>query len=417
MAMPKKLRRRNKSVFHKRNTRPLKILGWCAAGALAVCSGVLVANWAMTDRPFTPAPASSQPSSESELPDSSVLSPPSPESVEPNPSLPGDGTAKSLRAMVIDTALLSDTAALDSLLEQAAAAGLNGVVFDLKDSRGCLLYLSETEQGPAVLRTQASRFSVNPTLSMDDLRAAAAHLKDKGFLAVPRLYAFKDQVAPYALASVKIGVEGSPSTVWHDTAVNKGGVPWMNPCSTESHRYMAALLGELKDAGFPLVLLDGVQFPNQEYSVDYGTSELASLSHGQVLSRCVSSMKDVLGDGLIVSMPALAATGDATKPFGDNPLVLGAPHAAPLVYASQFSGGLTLGGETIGNPAAAPYETVRRLLEQLKLRTQLIDAAKQPTLLPVIGSGEEARAVKEVLGASSPFIYFPASGQADFSGF
>lgn len=417
MAMPKKLRRRNKSVFHKRNTRPLKILGWCAAGALAVCSGVLVANWAMTDRPFTPAPASSQPSSESELPDSSVLSPPSSESSEPNPSLPGDGTAKSLRAMVIDTALLSDTAALDSLLEQAAAAGLNGVVFDLKDSRGCLLYLSETEQGPAVLRTQASRFSVNPTLSMDDLRAAAAHLKDKGFLAVPRLYAFKDQVAPYALASVKIGVEGSPSTVWHDTAVNKGGVPWMNPCSTESHRYMAALLGELKDAGFPLVLLDGVQFPNQEYSVDYGTSELASLSHGQVLSRFVSSMKDVLGDGLIVSMPALAATGDATKPFGDNPLVLGAPHAAPLVYASQFSGGLTLGGETIGNPAAAPYETVRRLLEQLKLRTQLIDAAKQPTLLPVIGSGEEARAVKEVLGASSPFIYFPASGQADFSDF
>ncbi len=415
MAVPKKLRRRNKSVFHKRNTRPLKILGWCAAGALMICSGVLVAKWAMTDHPFTPASSDAVP--ESGTPASSVPSPASSEASEPEPSVPGDDTAKSLRAVMIDTDLLSDTDALDSLLDQAAAAGFNSVVFDLKDDRGCLLYASETEQGTAVLRTQASRFSVNPTLTMEDLRAAAAHLKEKGFLPVPRLYAFKDQVAPYALASVKIGVQGSPASVWHDAAVSKGGVPWMNPCSTESHRYMAVLVGELKAAGFPFILLDGVQFPDREYSVDYGTSELASLSHGQVLSRFISSMEDLLEDGLIVGMPALAATGDATKPFGDNPLVLGAPNAAPLVFASQFSGSLTVGGESIENPAASPYETVRRLLEQLKLRTQLIDAEKQPLLLPVIGSSEEARAAKEILGADAPYIYHSASGRPDFGGF
>ena len=116
-------------------------------------------------------------------------------------------------------------------------------------------------------------------------------------------------------------------------------------------------------------------------------------------------------------MPALAATGDATKPFGDNPLVLGAPNAAPLVGTEQFTDGLTVAGETIGNPAAAPYETVRRLLEQLNLRVGLIESGKQPLLLPVIGNAEEARAVRDALGEASPYLYRPASGQADFSGF
>lgn len=415
LAVPKKFKRRNKSVFHKRNTRPLKIFAWCVAGALVVCSGVVVAKWATTDHPFTPAPDSSGTGTESTAPASSV--PSSTSSETPEPSQPGDGTAKTLRAFVIDTALLSDTTALDSLLNQAADSGFNGVVFDLKDDKGCLHYASAIEQGTAVLRTQASRLAADQVLPMETLLTAAAYLREKGFEPVPRLYAFRDQVAPYALANVKIGVEGSPASVWHDANPSKGGVPWMNPCSADAHRYMAALAEELKTAGFSLVLLDGVQFPDREYSADYGTSELAALPRGQVLSRFVSSIRDIFGEGLIVGMPALAATGDATKPFGDNPLVLGAPNAAPLVETAQFTGGLTVGGETIENPAAAPYETARRLLEQLKLRVGLMETAKQPLLLPVIGNAEEARAVRDVQGAAAPYIYHPASGQPDFSGF
>lgn len=416
VAVPKKFKRRSRNVFHKRNTRPLKILSWCVAGALVVCSGVLVAKWAATN-PFAPTPASSAAETESNAPASAAPAPSSSETPEPEPSLPGDGTTKSLRAVVIDTALLADTAALDPLLEQAAAAGFNGVVFDLKDNKGCLHYASAVEQGAAVLRTQASRLAADQVLPMETLLAAAAHLREKGFEPVPRLYAFKDQVAPYALANVKIGVEGSPASVWHDANPSKGGVPWMNPCSTDAHRYMSALAGELKTAGFSLVLLDGVQFPDREYSADYGSSELAGLPRGQVLSRFVGGIRDILGDGLILGMPALAATGDATKPFGDNPLVLGAPNAAPLVGTEQFTDGLTVAGETIGNPAAAPYETVRRLLEQLNLRVGLIESGKQPLLLPVIGNAEEARAVRDALGEASPYLYRPASGQADFSGF
>lgn len=415
VAMPKKFKRRRSSVFHKRNTRPLKILGWCVAGVLVVCSGVLVAKWAMTD-PFTPAPTSSAADPESGTAVSSDPPSTSSETPEPEPQ-PGNGTAEGLRAVTIDTALLSDTVALDAFLGQAAEAGFNSVVFDLKDDKGCLLYASAIEQGTAVLRTQASRLGVENVLPLDTLLSAAAHLREQGFEPVPRLYAFKDQVAPYALANVKIGVEGSSASVWHDANPSKGGVPWMNPCSEEAHQYMEALMQELKTAGFSFVLLDGVQFPDREYSADYGTSELAALPRGQVLSRFVGGIREILGDGLIVGMPALAATGDATKPFGDNPMVLGSPNAAPLVEAAQFTGELTIGGETIANPAASPYDTVRRLLEQLKRRIALMDADEQPLLLPVIGSAEEVNAVRDVLGASAPYLYQPVSGQTDFSGF
>lgn len=57
------------------------------------------------------------------------------------------------------------------------------------------------------------------------------------------------------------------------------------------------------------------------------------------------------------------------------------------------------------------------LLEQLNLRVGLIESGKQPLLLPVIGNAEEARAVRDALGEASPYLYRPASGQADFSGF
>lgn len=402
-------------MFHKRNTRPLKILGWCVAGVLVVCSGILVAKWAMTD-PFTPAPSSSAAGPESGDSASSEPSSASSQTSDPDPQ-PGNETAEGLRAVIIDTALLSDTAALDAFLAPAAEAGFNSVVFDLKDDRGCLLYASAIEQGTAVLRTQASRLGAEDVLPMDTLVSAAAHLREKGFEPVPRLYAFKDQVAPYALANVKIGVEGSSSSVWHDANPSKGGVPWMNPCSEEAHRYMEALVQELKTAGFSLVLLDGVQFPDREYSADYGTSELAALPRGQVLSRFIGGVREILGDGLILGMPALAATGDATKPYGDNPLVLGSPNAAPLVEATQFTGELTIGGETIANPPASPYDTVRRLLEQLKLRIALMDADEQPLLVPVVGSAEEARAAGDVLGDSASYLYQPTEGQADFSGF
>lgn len=409
-------------MFHKRNTKPLKVLGYGLAAVALVAAGILVARWAMTGG-ITVAPgASASPSGSSDAPAETTQggeTDPTTSSTQPTQSdidNPDEVTAGNLRAVYIPVSLLSDSGGLDALLDQAKAAGFNGVVFDLKDDRGCLQYASTVEQAEAVLQTQESRLSVTPSLTKEALAAAALQIREKGLVPVPRLYAFKDQVAPYALASVKIGVQGSTNTVWHDASLSKGGKPWMNPCSSEAHRYMVSLASELKAMGFELLMVDGVQFPDREYSADYGSSDLADLPRSQVLSNFIASMKEAVGDGLITNLPALAVVGDGTKPFGGNPLTFGSPSVAPMVYASQWSGSLTIASQTVENPAANPYETAKLLLDQIHLRLQLMEETQRPEVLPFIGSAEEYRALTEVFGENAPFVLYQ-EGTPDFTGF
>lgn len=123
--MPKKIQTAEKQRVSQTQYPAFENSGWCVAGVLVVCSGVLVAKWAMTD-PFTPAPTSSAADPESGTAVSSDPPSTSSETPEPEPQ-PGNGTAEGLRAVTIDTALLSDTVALDAFLGQAAEAGFNSV--------------------------------------------------------------------------------------------------------------------------------------------------------------------------------------------------------------------------------------------------------------------------------------------------
>ena len=407
-------------MFRKRNTKPLKALGYGLAAIILVGGGILAARWAMTDGAKIGPESSGVSGGIDGDTGESTQEPSTAETTVPTQSAeqnPDEISAGNLRAVYIPVSLLADSSRLDGFLDQAKAAGFNGVVFDLKDDRGCLQYASAIEQAEAVLKTQKSRLSADPSLTLEALTAAAQRIRDKEMVPVPRLYAFKDQIAPYALAAVKIGVEGGlPNTVWHDTAPDKGGKPWMNPCSSEAHRYMVSLASELKGMGFDLLMVDGVQFPDQEYSADYGSSDLASLKRDQILSRFVATMEEVMGGGLITNLPALAATGDTTTPFGGNPLTFGSPSVAPLIYASQWGSHLTVGSQTLENPANNPYGTAKLLLEHIHLRLQLMEEAQRPEILPFIGSVHEYQALTEVLGEDAPFVLYQ-EGDPDLTGF
>ena len=83
---------------------------------------------------------------------------------------------------------LSDSSALDSLLEQAARAGFNAAVFDLKDETGILHYASATELAGAGEQCRPD------ALSLSELKELAQRMRDKELLP-PRLFAFKDRTA------------------------------------------------------------------------------------------------------------------------------------------------------------------------------------------------------------------------------
>lgn len=66
-------------------------------------------------------------------------------------------TGENIRGFYLPAAVLSNTSTLDSLLEEAAEAGFNTAVFDLKDENGVLHYVSATD-----LAVQAGVLQMTP---------------------------------------------------------------------------------------------------------------------------------------------------------------------------------------------------------------------------------------------------------------
>ena len=167
--MPQKIRRRS-HVFHKRNTAPIKIIVTVVAAAGLITAGYFAAKFVMEKGPAVSSPDSRTSSSQAAVqpPASSTVSQPAGDDKQP------DVPTGSLRAFYIPVSLLRDTAALDTQLDAAKAAGFNAVLFDLKDANGVLHYTSSAELAVRVNSAAAGAMTVG------ELTAAGAHIREKG---------------------------------------------------------------------------------------------------------------------------------------------------------------------------------------------------------------------------------------------
>lgn len=426
--MPKKLRRRGPTVFHKPKVSKFRVVLRTLA-ILIVAAGVLTGGyfWAKfaIEGGFTvgSSHAESQPagqqSGESTGEVSAVAPGPSDTSSpnsEPHPT-PNPPELDNLKGFYLPASRLKDVAALDTQLDKAAAAGFNAVIFDLKDSTGTLYYASATE-----LAAQSGAIS-GEALSAAELTASIQHIQDRGFAAVPRLYAFKDATAPRQLAGAKVTVAGNPTYTWYDDNPNAGGKPWLNPYSPQAHTYIIDMIRELKGLGITTLMIDGVQFPDQESQAGYGTSELTSLSRTEVLSKFVTDASAALDGQLVLSMPSLPALGEETAPYGGNPMTFGSAVVAPNVMPVSFGDRLKMGENSISAPADHPYDVVKLVIGQLQLRIRLMDEDKQPVLFPWLQAydcsaqsiKDQIRGVTEAIGDDAPYILYNPDGTYDFS--
>lgn len=336
------------------------------------------------------------------------------------PETAGDGLRLSeLRAIYLPSTVLRDVTAYADTLTAASAAGYNAVIVDLKDADGTLWYVSATE---LALTARAARADA---LTLEELRAAATTLKENYHVTlVPRLFAFRDNTAPRNLETARVTVAGEPSTCWFDGSPTAGGRRWLNPYTADARRYITSLASELTGAGFPLLMLDGVQFPDREVRAYYGDASQTALSRSAVLTQFVSEMNEAVGtNGWLLCETALAAVGEKTTVYGGNPVTYGAPAVSPWTLPSGLGSKLTLGGETVASPAAQPYEALSLLLTQLQARLQLMDAAApRPVVVPWLQAdgytpaqiADQQRAVTEHFGESAPYILYSESGQYAF---
>ena len=414
---------RRKNLFRKRRANPLKIILTVLCCAGLVTAGYFGARFLMEGGDNPPAVSGDTSSLASSVGDNSVpdasdsshTEVSSDPSADPQPPKPSDGTVT--RVFYLPTTMLRDTAALDQTLERAAAAGFDAVLFDLKDEEGHVYYASTT-----ALAVSGGGITED-ALTLDELKAAAQRMREKGFTPLPRLYAFRDNTASKNLPAAKITHSDNPGWTWYDADPSNGGRSWLNPYASEAHSYIAGLVGELGDAGFTAVMLDGVQFPTQTKSAYYGTSEWTSMSQGDILKKFVTDLTAAQpGMQIMLSAPGLAVFGNDTKAFGGNPVTFGAPVISPVLIPSTLGNRLSAEDETVESPASHPYEAVRLAAEQILRRIRMMPADEQPKLLPWIdGSGssadakEQMRALTELMGSDTAFILYRADGQYDFS--
>lgn len=288
---------------------------------------------------------------ETPLPDDPAV-PPAGE--EPSP----EQTAFPQKSTTLTTSQLMDQAALAATLKTLAAAGYDGVIFDLKDLDGQVLYQSAVEAVTANEFQTAARY---------DLSAVLKTIREAGLTPVGRLYAFRDRTATKQLTDAAVKYSYS-KTNWLDNAASAGGKSWLNPNSTEAQDYILALLREATDAGLTQVVLDGIQFP-EGYSLNLATyaTQGTTVDKSTILSAFLQkAVAQGKADGCTVwgDIAVSAAAGVNTVRYGTDPsrLFSACGNVVLNVAPEQFGAGITSEGLTLQEPVKDPYGTVKAAL-------------------------------------------------------
>lgn len=175
------------------------------------------------------------------------------------PSVPADSTFPKKTA-TLAAGELADVAALESRLQELAAAGYDGILFDLKDDAGQVLYQSTLEAVTQNPKQTAARY---------DLTALIAAAEKAGLTPVGRMVAFRDGTAGRMMKNATVKYNYT-ETNWLDNAADAGGKSWLNPNSGAAQEYILSLLEEAAKQGLRCIVLDGVQFPIG-YSLELAT--------------------------------------------------------------------------------------------------------------------------------------------------
>ena len=404
-----KLHRGRRSVFRKRNPAP-RIIGGILAAVAVMAIGFFGAKW-VSERPAISPDDSSAPTVSAPV-DSTPADAPATEA----PTTPSTDTVRGFYLPF--SALTGD--GLTATLTAAHEAGFNAVVFDLKDADGQMYYRFSTD---AAVRVNS--FVAN-ALTADQLTALLDRIHTAGLLAIPRLYAFQDDLGAKALADCRITPKDNAGWVWYDGNPQNGAKAWLNPYSNNAHTYIGALAKELKDAGANAIMLDGVQFPRQTSAAGFG-SDNAGLKQDEVLALFIERTRATLGADcpllLNCTTEGALALGTATAIYGGNPLTFAPTMACPAILPTQLPETIKLGETVVQNTPDTLQQTVQALVAQMILRTKVLAEDQRPLFAPLLQAADYTAAqVKQemagcIAGGAESYILYHPNGQYDFAAY
>ncbi len=228
---------------------------------------------------------------------------------------------------------------------------LNAMVIDIKDDRGHLAFIPESD---------ALKLSAASRPSLGTLREFTAPLREKNIYLIARQFVFQDPV--YVSRHPEQAVQKKTGGVWSD----KKGIVWVDPASRDAWAYNAAVAKEAYAGGFDEVQFDYVRFPT-----DGAISSMAfpqwdeKTPKAQVISDFFTYLDEQLHSvhGLVMSVDLFGLTMWQHKydlNIGQR-LATAAPHfdyISPMVYPSHYPPNF----DGFANPAEHPYDVVYKNL-------------------------------------------------------
>lgn len=388
---------RKRRYYSRRKSPYRQILAWVLAAVAVVALGFFGAKWlfggAKNIPTATPAPA--------------VTTTTAPTVTTTAPPVTANGFV--YRGFSLPYTALTDKEVLKQTAADAAKAGFNTVVIELKDKDGNLYFVSETQEGKTVGAATAD------AVSLPALTDAFATLKETGIAPIPLLYAFEDIKAPHTLPAGKVSVAGHTDWMWYDGDPQKGGRPWLNPYADAAQAYIAALAKELQTAGAGAVLLDGVYFPTQTAQSDFTSAGDAALTKGEVLAGFIKRVDALCEIPVLLRCSANAALGNNTAGYDANPLTFGAAGVVADMRVSLLGAQLAVGGELMPVTAQGMSDMLSRAFDTMQKRCAETDT--RPVDLWLL-EGETASEQMQALRAKDAdvsYVVFDKDGKYDFT--
>ncbi len=248
---------------------------------------------------------------------------------------------------------------LYEVLQKSKAAGLNAVIFDLKDNNGLLAYPSQV---PLAIEMHAAR-SYIPSLGK-----FIRFIHEQGFYAIGRVVMHED-------ASIDrhhpewLPKSRSTGGMWREP----GKMHFIDPSNPNSQQYLIDVIHEIAAAGIDEVQLDYIRFPTMgnQKDADYHYDETKQ-SRAEIIAGVLARVKkEGLADtgallatdifGIIAwNVPAdVRSTGQDMKLVAQQVDVI-----CPMLYASHFNKGF----DGFAEPGREGYHFVEkgtRLIHEL----------------------------------------------------
>jgi hypothetical protein len=250
-----------------------------------------------------------------------------------------------LRGIYLNAYAAGSSARLGSLLALADTTEINAFVIDVKDERG-IRYRSEVQL--------AMELSQSGEVTIRDLSALAARLKEKNIWSMARIVLFKDPIL--SKARPQWSIRKPDGSVW----VDREGNTWVSAWDPEVWDYNLDIAEEVARAGFDEIQFDYVRFPEAYRSLPEQVHPKAKGGRSDAIAAFLDEARRRLHPlGVVVAADVFGLSPNDPKDVAIGQqwemVLTRADHVLPMVYPSHY---FPTHLRNVPRPNRMPYETV-----------------------------------------------------------